>query len=155
MFERKGISNAQSSLAVLLALLAPVHSFAQEGAAPYCIAVNGGFGKGGATFVARNFSMPDASKCTPWTGYTKTATTVILITSGTACLSSDSTVLTVSVSSAGPNFLGVGVQKADYIKLSRTTATNPFSGQDLGYFAGSAAPTSCTSDLLTLPASHD
>jgi hypothetical protein len=49
----------------------------------------------------------------------------------------------------------VGVQKVDYIKMSRTTATNPFSGQDLGYFGGSAAPTSCTSDLLSLPASHD
>jgi hypothetical protein len=151
----KIISNAQSSLAVLLALLAPVHSFAEEGTAPYCIAVNGGFGKGGATFVARNFSMPDASKCTPWTGYTKTATTVILITTGTACLSSDSTVLTVSVSSADPNFLGAGVQAADYITMSRKTATDPFSGQDFGYLSGSAAPTSCTSDLLSLPAHHD
>ena len=151
----KIISNAQSSLAVLLALLAPVHSFAAEGSAPYCIAVNGGFGSGGSTFVARNFSMPDASKCTPWTGYTKTAATVILITSGTACLSSDSTALTVSVSSADPNFLGVRVQAVDYIKMFRRTATDPFSGQDFGYLRGSAAPTSCTSDLLSLPAHHD
>ncbi len=89
--------------------------------------MNGGFGKGGgSTFVARNFSMPDASKCTPWTGYTKTASTVIFTTSGTACLSSDSTALTVSVSSADPDFLGVGVQVADYIQLSRTTATDRF-----------------------------
>jgi hypothetical protein len=151
----KIISNAQSSLAVLLALLAPLHSFATEGTAPYCIAVNGGFGRGGATFVARNFEMPGASKCTPWTGYTKTATTVILITSGTACLSSDSTALTVSVSSADPGFLGAGVQAADYIKMSRRTATDPFSGQDFGYFRGSAEQTSCTSDLLSLPSSHD
>jgi hypothetical protein len=151
----KIISNAQSTLAVLLALLAPVHSFATEGDAPYCIAVNGGFGNGGATFVARNFSMPDPSKCTPWTGYTKTATTVILTTSGTACLSSDGKALTVSVSSADPNFLGAGVQAADYIKMSRTTATGPFSGQDIGYLVGSAEPTSCTKALLTLPANHD
>ena len=49
-------------------------STASPGTAPYCIAVNGGFGtSGGTTFVARNFTFPDASKCTPWTGYTKTA----------------------------------------------------------------------------------
>jgi hypothetical protein len=56
-----------------------LHSFAAE---PYCIAVNGGFGFGGTTFVARNFSQPGEGKCTPWTGYTKTADTVILTTSG-------------------------------------------------------------------------
>jgi hypothetical protein len=151
----KIISIAQSSIAVLLTLLAPVHIFAAEGATPYCIAVNGGFGRGGATFVARNFEMPDASKCTPWTGYTKTAATVILITSGTACLSSDSTALTVSVSSADPGFLGAGVQAADYITMSRRTATDAFSGQDFGYLGGSAVQTSCTSDLLSLPAHHD
>jgi hypothetical protein len=36
-------SIAQSSLVVLSALLAPIHSFA-AGPQPYCIAVNGGFG---------------------------------------------------------------------------------------------------------------
>jgi hypothetical protein len=153
----KIISIAQSSLAVLLGLLAPAHSFAATAAeAPYCIAVNGGFGSGGgSTFVARNFSMPDASKCTAWTGYTKTASTVIFTTSGAACLSSDSKALTVSVSSADPDFLGMGAQVADYIKMSRTSATNPFSGQDIGYLMGSAEQTSCTKDLLSLPASHD
>jgi hypothetical protein len=148
----KIISIAQSSLTVLLAVLAPVHSFA---AAPYCIAVNGGFGSGGSTFVGRNFSMPAASACTPWTGYTKTASTVIFTTSGTACLSSNSKVLTVSVSSADPDFLGAGVQAADYIRMSRATTTSPFSGQDVGYLTGSAEQTNCTTGLLTLPASHD
>jgi hypothetical protein len=149
----KIISIAQSSLAVLLAVLAPVAATAAP--APYCVAVNGGFGSGGSTFVARNFSMPAASTCTPWTGYTKTSATVIFTTSGTACLSSDSKALTVSVSSADPDFLGAGVQAADYIKMSRTTATSPFSGQDVGYLTGSAEPTSCTKALLTLPANHD
>src|ERR1700735_195789 len=70
-------------LLVLLRVVAPMQSFAAApGPAPYCIAVGGGFGNGGSTFVARNFSMPAASKCTPWSGYTKTASTVILITSG-------------------------------------------------------------------------
>jgi hypothetical protein len=35
-------------------------------------------------------------------GYTKTASTVILTTSSTSCLSSDSTALSVSISSADP-----------------------------------------------------
>ena len=101
-------SIAQLSLAALSLLIVPVHGFAAE--APYCIAVNGG-----TTFVARNFTQPDASKCSPWTGYTKTASTVILTTSGTSCLSSDSTALTVSVSSAAPSYLGAGQLVADYI----------------------------------------
>src|SRR5271170_3695108 len=90
-----------TGLAALMA--APVY------ATPYCIAVSGGFGNGGTSFVARNFTQPAVSSCTTWTGYTKTASTVILITSGTACLSSNAQVLTVSVSSADPPFLGAGI----------------------------------------------
>ena len=145
-------SIAQSSLLVLSILLAPIHSFAAE---TYCIALSGGFGHGGTTFVARNFSMPGESQCTPWSGYTKTASTVILMTSGTSCLSSDSKALTVSVSSADPSFLGAGQFAGDYIQLSRSAATEPFTGQDSGYFTGSAEPVSCTAALLTLPSSHD
>jgi hypothetical protein len=145
-------SIAQSSLMVLSVLLAPLHSFAAE---PYCISVNGGFGHGGTTFVARNFSLPGESKCTPWSGYTKTADTVILTTSGTSCLSSDGKALTVSVSSADPSYIGAGQLTADYIQLSRGDATEPFTGQDFGAFAGSAEPVSCTSELLSLPSSHD
>ena len=145
-------SIAQSSLLVLSILLAPLHSFAAE---TYCIAVSGGFGHGGTTFVARNFSMPGESQCTPWSGYTKTASTVILMTSGTSCLSSDSKALTVSVSSTDPSFFPLSQLTADYIQLSRGNATEPFTGEDFGAFAGSAAPVSCTSKLLTLPSSHD
>jgi hypothetical protein len=149
-------SIAQSSLVVLSVLLAPVYSFA-AGPEPYCIAVNGGFGtSGGTTFVARNFTFPDASKCTPWSGYTKTGATVILTTGGTSCLSSDSKALTVSLSSADPDYFGGGgALGVDYIQLSREAATEPFTGQDSGYFTGSAEPVSCTSDLLTLPSHHD
>ena len=142
-------------LFLLLGLIAPVHSFAAE--APYCIAVNGGFGNPafGTTFVARGFTVPAASKCTPWSGYTKTASTVILTTTGTACLSSDSTALTVSVTSADPSYFPINQLTADYIQLTRADATQPFSGQDYGAFAGTAEPVSCTSELLTLPSSHD
>ena len=149
-------SIAQSSLVVLSVLLAPIHSFA-AGPQPYCIAVNGGFGtSGGTTFVARNFTLPTEGKCNPWSGYTKTGATVILTTSGTSCLSSDSKALTVSLSSADPDYFGGGgALGVDYIQLSREAATEPFTGQDSGYFAGSAEPVSCTSDLLTLPSYHD
>ena len=148
-------SIAQLSLAGLSLLLAPIPSFAAAGPAPYCIAVNGGFGNGGTTFVARNFTLPDPSKCTPWTGYTKTASTVILTTSGTSCVSSDNKAMTVSVSSADPWFLGSGQIASDYIQFTRSDATQPFTGYDYGYFSGTAEPLSCSSDLLTLPSSHD
>jgi hypothetical protein len=154
-------SIAQSSVAVLSLMLTTVHSFAATpapGPAPYCIAVNGGFGNNGnsgSTFVARNFTMPDANKCSAWTGYTKTSATVIFTTSGTACVSSDSTALTVSVTSADPDYLGVGQIAVDYIKMSRSSATDPFSGQDVGYLTGAADSVSCTDDLLTLPSYHD
>jgi hypothetical protein len=44
-------------LLLALGLMAPLQSFAAS-EAPYCIAVNGGFGNGGTTFVARNFTLP-------------------------------------------------------------------------------------------------
>jgi len=154
-------SIAQSSLAVLSLMLTTVPSFATTpaaGPAPYCIAVNGGFGNSGysgSTYVARNFTMPDPNKCTAWTGYTKTSATVIFTTSGTACVSSDNLALTVSVSSADPDYLGVGKLAVDYIKMSRSSASDPFSGSDAGYLTGAADAVSCTNDLLTLPAIHD
>jgi len=144
----------KAHLLLALGLMAPLQSFAAS-EAPYCIAVNGSFGGGGTTFVARNFSLPAASKCSMWTGYTKTASTVILTTSGSSCLSSDSTALTVSVSSADPSYVGAGTIVSDYIQMSRPVATDPFTGSDYGYFAGPAEPTSCTSELLNLPSYHD
>ncbi len=71
----------KAHLLLALGLMAPFPSFAAS-PAPYCVAVNGGFGNGGTTFVARNFTLPAASKCSPWTGYTKTASTVVAITGG-------------------------------------------------------------------------
>ncbi len=37
----------------------------------------------------------------------------------------------------------------------RPEVTDPFSGYDYGEFAGTAAPVSCTAELLILPSSHD
>jgi hypothetical protein len=140
--------STMTGLAVLLA--APVY------ATPYCIAVGGGFGHGGTSFVGRNFVMPNVSSCTPWTGYTKTASTVVLITSGTACLSSDGTVLTVSVSSADPSFFGAGALVSDYIQLCPKGAAHcPIgSGSDAGEFGGAAETETCTTTLQQLPATH-
>ena len=140
-------------LFLLLGLIAPVYSFA----AHYCIEVGGGFGNGGTTFIGPDFAVPAAGNCTPWSGFTKTASTVILTTTGTGCLSSNGKVLTVSVSSADPAFFGAGQIQSDYIQLcpAGVTACPIGSGRDSGAFGGSAAPVTCTSSLLHLPAVHD
>jgi hypothetical protein len=140
-------------LFLLLGLIAPVYSYA----ANYCIAVNGGFGSGGTSFMGINFVLPDDGKCKPWSGFTKTASTVILTTTGTGCLSSDGKALTVSVSSADPAFLGAGQFGSDYIQLcpGGGTSCSNGAGTDQGYFSGTAAPETCTAKLLNLPAKHD
>ncbi len=139
---------------LFLLLLLPVYSFAAE--AHYCIAVSGGFGHGGTTFVGLGFAVPAKGNCTPWSGFTKTASTVILTSTGTGCLSSGGTVLTVSVINSDPSFFGSDSLHSDYIRLSRSGSTGSFtSGQDLGVFGGSADPVTCTSTLLSLPGSHD
>jgi hypothetical protein len=101
--------------------------------------------------------MPSVSSCNPWTGYTKTASSVILITSGTICLSSDATVLTVSVSSADPDYLGVGSTASDNIRVCQPGSTHCTigGGTDSGYFSGDATVLTCPSDVTQLPAIHD
>ena len=132
---------------------APSQTF--PGGAPFCIATAGGFGSGGTTFVAPGFTVPAQNKCTPWSGFTKTASTVILTTSGAACLSTTGKTLTVSVSSADPAFLGTN-PASDYIQLTRASSTGLFTaGTDQGEFAGSADQVTCTSSLLSLPDIHD
>ncbi len=124
--------------------------------APVCVAVDGGFGGGGTTFVGPTITIPAGGGCTPWSGFTKTAGTVVLFTSGTACLSTDAKKLTVSVSSADPDFLGVGSTASDFIQLTRASTTGTFtSGSDQGYFSGSAVQVTCSSSLLTLNENND
>jgi len=124
------------------------------GGGAFCIATGGGFGSGGTTFVAPGLSVPAVNKCTQWSGFTKTASTVILNTSGAACLSSTGKTLTVSVSSLDPAFFTNPV--SDYIQLTRASSTGSFTGgTDQGQFAGSADQVTCTSGLLSLPDSHD
>jgi hypothetical protein len=142
-----------SHLFLLLGLTAPAYSFATE---HYCISTAGGFGNGGTTFIATGFAVPAEGACAPWAGFTKTADTVVLTTNGTGCLSSDGTKLTVSVSSADPDYLGAGSLGSDYIQLIRKGSSGPFvSGTDAGQFGGSADVVTCTSSLEHLPSSHD
>jgi hypothetical protein len=91
-----------------------------------------------------------------WSGYTKTASTVILISNGAACLSSTGKTLSVSVSSADPEFFGTTPQ-SDYIQLTRAGSSGTFTGgNDQGpTFGGSADQITCTSSLLSLPDTHD
>jgi hypothetical protein len=132
---------------------APGQTFSAGG--NFCIAAAGGFGSGGATFVAPSFTVPAANNCASWSGFTKAASTVVLSTSGSACLSSTGKTLTVSVSSADPSFVG-GTPAADYITLTRSSSSGSFTGgSDQGYFSGSADQVTCSSSLLTLPDSHD
>jgi len=141
----------KSNLSLLLALLTPTGGFASN----YCIATNGGFGKGGTTFIAPGFALPAEGKCTPWAGFTKTASTVVATTYGTGCLSSNGKALTVSVTSADPDWFGT-VPGSDYIELKRNGSSGPFtSGGDSGAFSGNAEEVSCTSSLLELPSNHD
>jgi hypothetical protein len=136
-----------------LVMIAPVSSFA----ANTCIAVNGGFGSGGTTFIGSGFALPAKGTCAHWSGFAKTATTVILTTSGAGCLSNDGKVLTLNLSSANPNWIGTGQFQADYIRLCPTGVTGcPLgAGFDFANVGGPANPVTCTSSLLQLPAVHD
>lgn len=143
----------KKTLSLLLALMTPACGLASE---HYCIATSGGFGHGGSTFVGIGFAVPGEGQCAAWSGFTKTASTVVLITHGAGCLSSDGKALTVSVSSADPSYLGAGEIKSDYIELSRSESKGSFtSGTDTGFFGGSADAVSCSSTLLHLPSAHD
>jgi hypothetical protein len=119
--------------------------------------VGGGFGNGGTSFMGIDFALPDDGKCKPWSGFTKTASTVILTTTGTGCLSSDGKVLTVSAFNTDPAFLGAGQFGSDYIQLCTGGGTSCTTGwgTDQGTFSGTAALQTCTAKLLRLPAKHD
>jgi hypothetical protein len=142
----------KAHLAVLLGLATPLTS----SAAHYCINTAGGFGHGGSTFVAYSFGVPNEGACEPWNGFTKTSASVIFLTTGVGCLSSDGKRMTLSLTSQDPDYLGVERQAVDYLYLARTGSSGSFtSGEDQGYLSGAAAEITCTSALETLPAIHD
>jgi hypothetical protein len=142
-------------LALIIGLAASVPSYA----ANYCIKVNGGFGNGGSTFVGKGFAVPAAGACKTWTGYVKTASSVIANSTGSGCLSSNGIVLTLTILSTDPSYLGSGVIASDHIRIcpagSAGCPTGVGIGTDVGTFGGNAAKTTCTTALLNLPAVHD
>ena len=140
-------------LCLLLGLLAPVCASAN-----FCIRVNGGFGNGGTSFIGKGFTLPAAGFCRPWAGFTKTASSVIVNSTGAGCLSSDGKVLTLSVFSTSPSWFGPGGFGSDHIRLCPAGVTGcPIGGgTDSGSFGpGPAARQTCTTNLLRLPAIHD
>jgi hypothetical protein len=136
-----------------LITFAPGQTFPAGGS--FCIATGGGFGSGGTTFVSPGFTVPGPNKCTAWSGFTKTASTVILTTTGAACVSSTGKTLTLNVSSADPGFIGTN-PASDYIQLTRASSSGSFTGgTDQGQYTGGANQITCTSGLLSLPDIHD
>jgi len=141
-------------LMLMLGLMAPLCS----NAADFCIAANGGFGYGGSTFVGKGFALPAAGACAPWAGFTKTASTVIAISTGTGCRSSDGKVLEFTISSTDPSYLGSGKIASDHIRLcpKGTTSCPIGGGSGVGTFSnGATKEQNCTSTVLSFPVFHD
>jgi len=143
---------------ITLGFFLALAAFGQAHAANYCIAVSGGFGKGGTSFVGKGFALPAAGACKPWSGFTKTGSTVVANSTGSGCLSSNGKVFTLTVISTDPSWFGSGQIGSDHIRLcpGGTSGCPIGSGTDVGSFGpGAAVPQTCTSTLLNLPAVND
>jgi hypothetical protein len=139
-------------LVFVLGLVAPMPAFA----ATFCVAVNGGFGNGGTSYVAPDFALPVSGLCKPWAGFTKDATTVIATASGTGCLSSNGKVLTLAIFNTDPAAFGSHNFVSDYVRICpKSAGTCPISGSDDGNYSGTAAEQTCTAALLRVPVFHD
>ena len=138
------------SLWAMAALILP----ASADAAGFCVASNGGFGGGGTTYVAPDFTLPAKNQCAAWAGFTKTASTVVTQATGSGCLSNSGRVLTLTTFNTDPLFFGPGKFASDHIELCPTgVASCPITGQDTGsgFFDGIAEEVTCTASLLKLP----
>lgn len=139
-------------LSLALAAIAPFPA----SAANFCVAVAGGFGHGGTSFIAPSFSVPAAGICKSWAGFTKTASTVIAFANGTGCLSTNGKVLTLSIFNTDPANFGANKSVSDQIQLCPEGTVNcPITGRDQGNFGGSAKEQTCTDTLLSFPVNHD
>jgi hypothetical protein len=139
-------------MVVALGLITPIGAHA----AGFCVASNGGFGGGGTSYIAPAFTLPAKNHCAEWSGFTKTASTVIAISTGTGCLSNSGRVLTLSIFNTDPLFFGAGKSVSDQIELCPDgVAGCPITGEDVGNFGGIAEEQTCTASLLKLPETHD
>lgn len=127
------------------------------GTPDFCVAVSGGVGSGGTSFVGKGFTLPFPGKCKPWSGIMKTASTVVGTSTGAGCLSNDGKLFTITLQSTAPEFLGLGTTATDHIELCPSPAVGcPIgSGLDRGTFGGPAAAITCTPALVTIPSVHD
>lgn len=145
-------STSSHLVGLVLGLIAPFYAYA----AGFCVASGGGFGSGGTSYIAPSFTLPTAGHCAPWSGFTKTSSTVILFSTGAACMAAGGKVLTLSIFNTDPAYLGAGASASDQIVLCPTgTTACPITGQDQGEFGGSAHQQTCTTALLNLPVTHD
>ena len=121
--------------------------------------MNGGFGNGGTTFVGKGFAVPAAGACKSVDGVPEDRFFGHRPFNRFSLLSSDGIVLTLSIFSTDPSFLGSGETASDHIRIcpggSAGCPTGVGVGTDVGTFGGNAAKTACTTALLTLPAVHD
>ena len=145
-------------LLCLITLLATAPRNAR--AADFCVAVNGGFGSGGTTFVGKGFLPPTHGTCKTWAGIVKTASTVVGTSTGAACLSDDGELLTITLQTTDPAFFGSGTSVTDHIELcprASTLGCPGSSGQfDHGsFFSGPAAQVTCTKAVTSIPSMHD
>jgi hypothetical protein len=128
-------------------------------ATDYCVAVDGGFGSGGATFVRKGFTSPAKGTCKPWAGIMKTGTTVVGTSTGAACLSNDGKLLTITLHTTDPGFFDINDPTKDHIELCPLGACPPGRGQldNSTYFGGpvGAAQVTCTKALTSIPSTHD
>jgi hypothetical protein len=129
-------------------------------AADFCVAVNGGFGSGGTTFVGKGFIRPLRGTCKPWAGIVKTASTVVGTSTGAACMSDDGKLLTITLQTTDPEFFGNGTGVTDHVELcplASTAGCPASSGQfDHGsFFSGPAAQVTCSTTATSIPSAHD
>ena len=128
-------------------------------AANFCIAVAGGFGNGGYTYIAPGFTQPAQNQCAPWSGFTKAASTVVLISNGTACVSNNGAAMDLSIFSTDPDFVGTSPSTVTYNSIKLCLTSCAFTSQDRGSNSsglggGIAEKVPCTG-LLKLPENHD
>jgi hypothetical protein len=153
-------------LAMLMGVSAPALSTPKN----YCIAVNGGWGStetNGTTFVGKGIEYPLKGACQPWFGIVRTSLTVVGTSHGSICLSNDGKLLTVSLTSTLPEYLGLGRAGVaiDHIELcpGGNASCPAHSGQsDRGELANPVGATTspakhitCTSAMAAIPSSHD
>lgn len=130
----------------------------ESGALSLCIDLAGGASRGGGTYVAQGLALPANGTCKPWSGFMKTGSDVVGTTSGTACTSSDGRTMTASLATTNPSFFGPGSVVSDHIRLcpTGTCATGVSSAAVSSYFGQvPAARVTCTTSMLTLPATHN